>query len=128
VRTDAAAQVEEQGYPESWNEVEAPRSKFRWTRRVKVRRASQATSMREQLVAAMGGMCAVCGSEEFLEFHHPKGRTWVARRKNQLQRMRLYERDWKAGRLSLLCSPCNKTIGTTWYWQRSKSRRHRRRR
>jgi hypothetical protein len=117
------------GYPSSWDEVVVPpagrrqwKGKQRWA-------SSKAWDLRERLRKVMGGKCVKCGSTEQLEFHHPRGRTWVARRKNQLQRMKLYWRDFMEGVLELLCSPCNKKVGdpNTGYWQRSKARRKGRR-
>lgn len=96
---------------------------------MKVARASQATEMRERLVALMGGQCKKCAATELLEFHHPNGRNWVARKKNQLQRMRLYLQDFLLGKLELLCSGCNKSAGMpNGFWQRSKARKRRTRR
>jgi hypothetical protein len=82
--------------------------------------------LRDGLRAELGGKCP-CGATEQLEFHHPHGRDWEPRKKNLLQRMRLYWRDYLRGELSLLCSPCNsKDGGYRGYWQRTKKRKRRR--
>lgn len=68
------------------------------------------------LIAELGGECACegcivhpghCGATEQLEFDHPFGRDWVAREKSRWTRIALYERDYKAGNLRLLCKACN---------------------
>jgi len=64
---------------------------------------------RNELILQLGARCEICGSEENLEFDHPYGRDWVARKQNRLHRLRLYARDYAAGNLRLLCGPCNKT-------------------
>lgn len=63
---------------------------------------------RAAFVVQLGGCCAQCGSTENLEFDHPYGRDWIARKHDQLTRLRLYRRDFSQGNLRLLCSDCNK--------------------
>lgn len=43
-----------------------------------------------------------------LEFHHPRGRDWVASRTAMGTRLRLYARDYGNGSLVLACGACNK--------------------
>lgn len=62
---------------------------------------------REKLIRALGGKCALCGSEERLEFNHKFGRNWIAEKKNSMTRMRLYLEDYENGKLRLLCRTCN---------------------
>jgi hypothetical protein len=61
----------------------------------------------------MGGKCVGCGENDDLHFHHPNGRNWEPNKKNLLQRMKLYQRDFKAGNLALLCCSCNCSDGQT---------------
>lgn len=67
--------------------------------------------LRRQLVLDMGGFCAYCTTRLALEFHHTKPRTWIARKKSRLQRIRLYRLDWERGKLDLACCECNKILG-----------------
>lgn len=64
---------------------------------------------RNELIVQLGARCEICGTEEDLQFDHPYGRDWVARKQNQLHRLRLYARDYAKGNLRLLCGPCNRT-------------------
>lgn len=123
----AAAQLASE-YPESWDEVPAAAKPSRWKASQKRAHQRETVILRERLTAVMGGACRKCGATEPLEFHHPRGRDWVARKKNQLSRMRLYLRDFLLGNLELLCSGCNKSAGMpNGFWQRSKTKRRRRR-
>lgn len=125
--TTAAAQVAD--YPPSWDEVPVAAGTSRWQRGQKQTHAAKTVTMRERLREVMGGRCKECGGSEGLEFHHPRGRNWVARKKNQLTRMRLYLQDFLLGNLELLCSGCNKSAGMPLgFWQRAKARKARRRR
>lgn len=114
----AAAPAE---YPADWDTVEAPPPgrdhRAEWQRR-KLRVYAKACELRAQLRRELGGLCAVCGATDDLEFHHPKGRDWQPRKKSLLQRMRLYWRDHKVHPLTLLCSGCNTKIGSPGFWQR----------
>lgn len=122
------ALVADGSYPASWDEVALPlaarrriaRQKQGWAR-------SKAWELRDRLRVAMGAKCVKCGATEELEFHHPHGRNWVARKKNQLARMKLYWRDFMLGLLELLCSGCNKSAGAPCgFWQRTKAKKRRR--
>ncbi len=103
------------GYPSDWDEVGAEPEKSgrdhaaEW-RVVRDKRAVQARILRDELIVQMGGECVLCHSDEDLSFDHPHGRTWDLRSKNQLQRMRLYLRDFAAGNLRLLCGSCNSSV------------------
>ena len=128
----AAAQLEDRGYPADWDDVPTPADApppappSNWPAR-KLSQARLAIQMRERLVEVMGGKCVKCGATELLEFHHPDGRDWVARKKNQAQRMRRYLQDFLLGNLELLCSACNKAAGApNGFWQHSKHKRRRR--
>ena len=121
-------------YPPDWDDVLAPppetpgvtsardhRSEWR-KRRLRV--YGRACELRDALRARLGGRCSnlKCRSEHDLEFHHPFGRNWEPREQNLMQRMRLYERDFKSGKLALLCSKCNGLDGAfRGYWQRRKN-------
>lgn len=61
------------------------------------------------LIHAMGAKCKKCGCDDIgrLEFDHTKKRKWVAAEKSATTRQRLYEKDWEAGILRLLCRSCN---------------------
>ncbi len=62
---------------------------------------------RKALIVAMGGECEECGKKRRLEFHHPNGRDWECRKLPRWQRIKMYERDFAAGQLELLCRTCN---------------------
>lgn len=68
---------------------------------------------RRILIAALGGRCRRCGETDptKLEFHHTKPRTWEACSTSSWQRQTLYEKDFEAGVLELLCGYCNKLEG-----------------
>jgi len=68
-------------YPEEWDEVPAAAKPSRWKRGQKQAHYSLAIDMRDRLRRVMGGKCEKCGTTESLEFHHPNGRDWVARKK-----------------------------------------------
>jgi hypothetical protein len=141
----AAAAQADRGYPTEWDDVpgegvesgvardgapSSPAEPSDWPNR-KLSQVRLAVEMRERLVEVMGGKCVKCGTTELLEFHHPHGRDWVARKKNQAQRMRRYLQDFLLGNLELLCGGCNKSVGKpkelpNGFWQRSKYKRRRR--
>jgi hypothetical protein len=73
----------------------------------KARALEIAHAVRDKLRALLGGVCQRCRSTEDLQFHHPHGRLWEPRRMNLRHRMRLYQRDYQAGLLELLCRKCN---------------------
>ena len=60
---------------------------------------------------AMGNECMKCGQDFDLEFHHTVPRQWTAAKYASQRRQVIYERDYIAGELELLCSRCNKTAG-----------------
>ena len=66
---------------------------------------------RKILIAAMGGCCEQCGAVDSLEFHHTEPRTWTARELSRWSRQRVYEEEWEAGKIVLLCADCNKRAG-----------------
>lgn len=67
---------------------------------------------RAKWIAALGGKCAVCGTTDELEFDHDSPRDWVPNRKSRWQRLRLYIRDIKAGKITqLLCREHNAKKG-----------------
>lgn len=62
---------------------------------------------RDALREKLGGKCSICGSTLDLEFDHPDGRLYEARRLSSHRRIAQYERDAAAGNLRLLCAECN---------------------
>lgn len=96
------------GYPPSWDDIkESTRNHSAEWKKRKLRVYNQAATLRDELRQRMGGMCVKCESEDYLEFHHPNGRTWEPRRCNLRHRMRIYHQDFMNGNLQLLCSTCN---------------------
>ena len=75
-----------------------------------------AKKKRAALIHFLGGKCIKCGSQEKLEFDHPDGRDWICRSKNRWQRMILYWRDARAGKVRLLCRGCNGKDGAYRRW------------
>src|SRR5947209_2351671 len=67
---------------------------------------------RQELIDQLGGKCADCGATEDLEFDHPSGRTWEARKTSRWQRLALYRREAKDGKIELRCKDCNKRRGS----------------
>jgi len=88
--------------------------------------ASEYAEARAALVAEMGGKCVVehdgvpCGSTTMLEFDHTFPRDWHPRKKNRMQRLRLYRRDWLRGTCQLACHACNQANGKPKPWRRHK--------
>lgn len=72
-----------------------------------------AKRIRAALILALGGQCAKCGTDRHLEFDHinPTTRTWVARHKSQLGRLRHYRQDAALGLIQLLCHKHNHQKG-----------------
>lgn len=67
---------------------------------------------RAKWIAFLGGKCSVCGTTEELEFDHDEPRDWVANKTSRWQRLRLYIRDIKAGKVKrLLCRVHNAQKG-----------------
>ena len=100
-------------YPPSWDTVELPRSHHRNTQAEWQKARAEARIRRAALIKKLGGECVECGSDEELTFQHPHGRTWEPRKVNGRQRIRLYERDFEAGLLTLLCNGCNSHDGAS---------------
>ncbi len=74
--------------------------------------AAWANRKRAELMAELGNACKVDGCEnDELEFHHPLGRDWTPSKHSRWQRMILYWRDYRAGRLEILCKPHNASDG-----------------
>lgn len=67
---------------------------------------------RAKWIAHLGGKCAVCGTTEDLEFDHDQPRDWIPNRKSRWQRMVIYIREIKEGRIKqLLCRSHNASKG-----------------
>jgi hypothetical protein len=82
-----------------------------WAKR-KDKEYRKACDLRDLMRKALGGKCKKCGLEFDLSFHHPNGRNWEPNKKNLLQRMRWYYRDFLAGLIELWCVDCNQTDGS----------------
>lgn len=78
-----------------------------WT---KQQRKADVRRRRLILMHALGCVCEQCGCDDVgrLEFHHKQPRTWIAAELSDTTRQRMYEKDYVAGKLGLLCSTCNK--------------------
>ena len=50
------------------------------------RQTAYARNKRDKLIELMGGKCVLCGSEAELEFDHPDGREYEARKLSYAQR------------------------------------------
>lgn len=70
-----------------------------------------ARKIREELIAKLGGKCALCPCDDVtqLEFDHKHGSVFVLRMLSYSARMAMYKREYEAGELRLLCKPCNKS-------------------
>jgi len=68
-------------------------------------------ALRQSLVDQMGGACVECGPTEDQEINHKFGRTWEPRMICYRDRMKRYEREFRAGELDLRCKSCNRK-----YW------------
>jgi hypothetical protein len=64
-----------------------------------------------ELIAAMGGRCVECGTEENLQFDHKYVKTWRSRDLYANQRIRRYIEEYEAGNLELRCKGCNQMKG-----------------
>src|SRR4051812_20108430 len=85
------------GNPVDWDAVPDTQANARdykaeWQRR-KAATYAKACELRDSLRKELGGVCSQCKTEENLAFHHPNGRDWEPKRKNLLQRMKLYWHD-----------------------------------
>jgi hypothetical protein len=88
-----------------------------WQKR-KLKVYNKANKLRELMRKALGEICTKCGTCLDLSFHHPHGRDWEPNKKNLMQRMRLYYRDFLQGKIELLCTNCNSidgAINKNWY-------------
>ncbi len=74
------------------------------------RQKEWARRKRAELVARLGGKCAVCGSEFDLEIDHPAGRDWSMRRTEFSARISRLCREADEGLLRLLCQYHNARI------------------
>lgn len=79
--------------------------------------------LRALLIRWLGGKCAQCGSEDFLEVDHIEGREYVARNLSSYDRNLRYMQEFFAGvNLRCLCKFCN---GGHLNYPRSKRRKKR---
>jgi len=62
---------------------------------------------RKQLIDKLGGVCALCGSRDELEFDHINGRDYEPSKLSSSARLARYKREVAAGEIRLLCNPCN---------------------
>ncbi len=62
---------------------------------------------RRELVAVLGGVCAICGSVEDLGFDCIRPMGDAHHRYDTSQRMCFYRRQFAEGNLQLLCNSCN---------------------
>lgn len=79
-----------------------------------LRERVRAHQLRQSLVVELGGVCANCGdpTTPLLEIDHVEGRTWKAEETSQLQRAKLYWREYRSGvQLRCLCRSCNARDG-----------------
>lgn len=67
---------------------------------------------RSTLVKKLGGKCVHCGSTRRLEIDHIHGRDYVARELSSNQRLCLYFREAREGKVQLLCKRCNVLKGS----------------
>lgn len=81
-------------------------------RRKYEKRKAELVIRRAALVAQLGGKCAnaKCGSRLELQFDHPNGRAWRPDRCGWT-RLKIYEREARAGIIRLLCAKCNRADG-----------------
>jgi hypothetical protein len=79
-----------------------------------------ARKMRRMIFKALGRICRNCGTKQRLEFDHPTGRTWKADQYSGLTRIRMYWKDFKKRKLSVLCRHCNASIGQKFRKDRQK--------
>jgi 5-methylcytosine-specific restriction endonuclease McrA len=75
------------------------------------RQRAWARHKRAALVAALGGKCVKCSSEEQLTFDHLYRRDWIACKVASDWRISIYYREWKNGLIQLLCAKCNSKKG-----------------
>lgn len=59
----------------------------------------------------LGGRCTRCGKRFRLELDHIEGRDWDLERKSRWQRVRIYLREEREGKLQVLCRRCNAKKG-----------------
>ena len=72
-----------------------------------------AQKKRAALVAALGGRCAKCGTddEDKLEIDHLFRRDWDVVKAGSTWRISIYYKELKNGLIQLLCSKCNSRKG-----------------
>ena len=78
------------------------------------RRAYQvayAHRVKADIIAELGGCCALCGATDALTLDHvnPRTRTWSTRAKGLYGSALAYRKDFKAGLLQVLCAHDNST-------------------
>jgi 5-methylcytosine-specific restriction endonuclease McrA len=66
---------------------------------------------RQKLLIMMGGVCAACGEDDLalLEIDHIEDRQYEPRQLSRTKRLKMYEEEYRQGRVRLLCSSCNKS-------------------
>lgn len=66
-----------------------------------------------QLIQALGGECEQCGEDDpyELEIDHINGRDWTPSKVSSSQRVSIYRREAREGKLQVLCHYCNKSYG-----------------
>lgn len=82
----------------------------RWRRR-KEYQAEWRRKYRQRLVDELGGVCAKCGTDRKLEFHHARRRTWITRDLPIHSRLARYKHEIAEGVIELLCRSCNAKAG-----------------
>jgi len=66
-----------------------------------------AARRRAELIAALGGRCAICGATDDLQVDHKDGRDWDVGRVELSWRISIYWREHAEGKLQCLCGQCN---------------------
>jgi 5-methylcytosine-specific restriction endonuclease McrA len=74
------------------------------------RQTQYASKMKRVLIELLGGRCALCPEDDpdKLEFDHINGRDYEPRQLSYSARLAKYKREAAAGKLRLLCGPCNR--------------------
>jgi len=76
-------------------------------RRQPNRQVTWAKKKRLELIARLGGKCALCGAGEKLEIDHINGCDWLLSGKSSHARVIHYRREAERGLLRVLCRSCN---------------------
>ena len=79
--------------------------------KVNVRARRWRELVRQDLLELMGERCAFCGSTDDLTFDHLRARDWKLEKVGSVQRMRIFRKEFWAGKLQLLCRSCNSRKG-----------------